>query len=114
MILAQNGDNQYAAAITGKWRNAQYGLTFQFNPDGTFVMVDEGEEARRAAQGEPWTNNESVATTYTVTAAAINMMMVVNGKSHKIRMPYKILDPDTLRIRLWFMTCKLSRIEKEK
>jgi hypothetical protein len=114
MIFAQNGNNhQYVAAINGRWKNDRYGLIFQFNHDGTFIMIDEREKARRAAQGEQRADNENVVTSYTVTAAAINMLMVVDGKSYKIRMPYKIIDPDTLRIHLWFVACELSRIEYE-
>jgi hypothetical protein len=109
MIFAQNGNNHQYAAINGRWKNERYGLIFQFNPDGTFIMIDEGEKARRAAQGGQQANNENVVTSYTVTAAAINMVMVVDGKSHKIRMPYKIIDPDTLRVRLWFVVCEFIK-----
>jgi hypothetical protein len=102
MIFAQNSNNQYAAAINGRWKNDREGLTFQFNPDGTFIMAEESEEARRAAQGEQRANNERVTTsvngTYTVTATAVNMVMVVDGKSHRIRMSYKIIDIDTLQM----------------
>jgi hypothetical protein len=102
MIFAQNSNNQYAAAINGKWKNDREGLTFQFNPDGTFVMAEESEEARRAAQSEQGANSESVITsvngTYTVTATVINMVMAVDGKSHRIRMSYKIIAPDTLQM----------------
>lgn len=102
MIFAQNGNNQYAASINGRWKNDGEGLIFQFNSDGTFIMAEESEEARRAAQGEERANNESVVTsvngTYTATATVINMVMVVDGKSHRIRMSYKIIDPDTLQM----------------
>jgi hypothetical protein len=36
--------------------------------------------------------------TYTATAAAINMVIAVDGRTHRIRMSYKIIDADTLQM----------------
>ncbi|MDR1095849.1 MAG: hypothetical protein LBL31_05625, partial [Spirochaetaceae bacterium] len=95
MVFAQNSANQYTA-INGRWKNEKEALIFQFNPDGTFTMTEESEEARRAVQREQRASGESAAAgmsgTYTATAAAINMVIAVDGRTHRIRMSYKIID----------------------
>jgi hypothetical protein len=102
MVFAQNSANQYTVALNGRWKNEGEALIFQFNPDGTFSMTEESEEARRAAQREQRASNESAAAgmsgTYTATATAINMVIAVDGKTHRIRMSYKIIDTETLQM----------------
>jgi hypothetical protein len=69
-------------------------------------MSEDGEEARKALEAEQRSRGEAVMTsiggTYTVSkgvfSTAINMVMMVDGKSHRIRMSYKKVDPDTLQI----------------
>jgi hypothetical protein len=64
------------------------------------------ETARQAIEQEQRTRGESVITsvdgTYELTkglfGTAINMVMRVDGKDHKIRMSYKRIDADTLQL----------------
>jgi hypothetical protein len=103
-VFAQ--DDPYRAEVTGTWMHEKEGLTFQFNADGTFTMSEDGEETRKAIEAEQRRRGETVATsvsgTYTVSkgafSTAINMVMIVDGKSHRIRMSYKKIDADTLQI----------------
>jgi hypothetical protein len=100
LIFAQ--DEQYRAEVTGTWRHDGEGMTFRFNADGTFTMSEDGEEARKAMEAESRGRGEAVTTsaggTYTVTRGAINMVMVVDGKSHRLRMSYRKIDADTLQM----------------
>jgi hypothetical protein len=106
LVFAQNDSDPYRTELTGTWIHEKEGLTFQFNSDGTFTMSEEGEEARKAIETEQRARGETAATsvsgTYTVSkgvfSTAINMVMVVDGKSHRIRMSYKKVDADTLQI----------------
>jgi hypothetical protein len=92
----------YAAAIIGTWKHDKEGLTFQFNADGTFTMGEEGEAARRAIEQEQRDRGESAITsvsgTYTATKNRIEMLMFVDGKTHKIPMSYRKVDGNTLRL----------------
>jgi hypothetical protein len=106
LVFAQESSEQYRTEVTGTWRHEKEGLTFQFNADGTFTMSEDGEEARKALEAEQRERGEAVITsiggTFTVSkgvfSTAINMVMIVDGKSHRIRMSYKKVDADTLQI----------------
>jgi hypothetical protein len=91
-----------SADVTGTWKHNKEGLTFQFNTDGTFTMGEENEAARRAIEQEQRNRGESVITsvdgTYTVTRNRIEMLMYVDGKTHKISMSYRKIDDNTLRL----------------
>jgi hypothetical protein len=97
-VFAQNTN----AEIIGTWKHDKEGLTFQFNADLSFTMGEEGEEARAAIEQEQRAKGEAVITsvggTYTVTGSRIEMLMTVDGKTHKVRMSYKLIDRDTLRL----------------
>jgi hypothetical protein len=99
-VFAQ--EEQYRVELIGTWRHEKEGLTFQFNADGTFTMSEDGEETRKALEAEQRRRGEAITTsvsgTYTVARGAINMVMVVDGKSHRIRMAYKKIDADTLQM----------------
>ena len=88
--------------IIGTWKHNREGLTFQFNADGTFTMGEESEEARRALKQEQRRRGESAITsvsgTYTVTESRIEMILFVDGKTHKVRMRWKLINADTLRL----------------
>jgi hypothetical protein len=98
-LFSQTADT---AGITGTWKHDKEGLTFQFNADGTFTMGEEGEAARKAIEQEQRNRGESVITsvsgTYTVTTNRIEMLMFVDGKTHKIRMAWNRVDTNTLRL----------------
>jgi hypothetical protein len=97
-LSAQND----ASAIIGTWKHDKEGLTFQFNADGTFTMGEEGEAARKAVEREQRGRGESATTsvsgTYTVTRNRIEMLLFVDGKTHKIPMSYRKVDDNTLRL----------------
>ncbi|MDR1286080.1 MAG: hypothetical protein LBK08_00570 [Treponema sp.] len=99
-VFAQ--DDPYRAEVIGTWRHEKEGLTFQFNADGSFTMSEDGEEARKTIESEPRSRGEvmaaSVGGTYTVTRGVINMVMVVDGKSHRLRMSYRKIDTDTMQM----------------
>jgi hypothetical protein len=99
-VFAQ--EEQYRAEVTGTWRHEGEGMTFQFNADGTFTMSEDSEETRKALEAESRRRGEAMAAsgggTYTVARGAINMVMVVDGKSHRLRMAYKKIDADTLQL----------------
>jgi hypothetical protein len=105
-VFAQDSSDRYRAEVTGTWKHEGEGLTFQFNTDGSFTMSEEGEEARKALEAEQRERGEAVMTsiggTYTVSKGVfnttINMVMIVDGKSHRIRMSYKKVDADMLQI----------------
>jgi hypothetical protein len=90
------------AGIIGTWKHDKEGLTFQFNADGTFTMGEEGEAARKAIEQEQRGRGESVITsvsgTYTVTGNKIEMLMFVDGKTHRVRMTWRLIDINTLRL----------------
>ncbi|MDR1248647.1 MAG: hypothetical protein LBK63_05015 [Treponema sp.] len=102
LVFAQDGSEQYRAEVTGTWKHEREGLTFQFNADGSFTMSEDGAEARKAMEAESRRRGEAAATsvggTYTVARGVINMVMVVDGKSHRLRMAYKKIDADTLQM----------------
>jgi hypothetical protein len=99
-VFAQ--EEQYRAEVTGTWKHEREGLTFQFNADGTFTMSEEGEDARRSIEAESRRRGEamsaSVGGTYTVTRGAINMVMIVDGKNHRLRMSYRKTGADALQM----------------
>jgi hypothetical protein len=101
-IFAQDDGEQSRAEVAGTWRHEKEGLTFQFKADGTFTMSEDGEEARKAIEAESRKRGEAMATsvggTYTVAKGVINMVMAVDGKSHRLRMKYKKLNADTLQL----------------
>jgi hypothetical protein len=84
------------------WKHDKEGLTFQFNDDGTFTMGEESEATRRAIEQEQRNRDESVITsvngTYTVNGSRIEMLMFVDGKTHKVRMTWKLIDANTLHL----------------
>jgi hypothetical protein len=90
------------SGVAGTWRHDKEGLTFQFNVDGTFTMGEEGEAVRQAVEQEQRRRGESVVTsvsgTYTVTKNRIEMLIYVDGKTHKVRMAWKLIDANTLRL----------------
>jgi hypothetical protein len=89
-----------SAGIMGTWKHDKEGLTFRFNADGTFTMSEEGEAARQAIEQEQRERGESVITgvggTYTVSGSRIEMLMFVDGKTHKVRMRWRLVDANTL------------------
>jgi hypothetical protein len=91
-----------STGIVGSWKHNKEGLTFQFNADGTFTMGEEGEVARSAIEQEQHRRGESmiasVSGTYTVAGNRIEMLMFVDGKTHKVRMTWKLVDTNTLRL----------------
>jgi hypothetical protein len=91
-----------SAGIIGTWKHGKEGLTFQFNADSTFTMGEEREAARRAIEQEQHKRGESVMTsvsgTYTASGSRIEMLMFVDGKTHKVRMTWKLVDANTLRL----------------
>jgi hypothetical protein len=97
-VFGQNSDN---AEIVGTWTH-EGGLVYQFNADGTFSMSVEGGKAEQDAQSVQDKIGKVVSTrtegTYTVTQWSINMIVMVNGKSRRMRMAYRKIDPDTLRL----------------
>jgi hypothetical protein len=99
-VFAQ--EEQYRAEVIGTWRHEKEGMTFQFNADGTFTMSEDNEETRKAMETETRGRGEAMATsiggTYTVARGAINMVMIVDGKSHRLRMSYRKIDADTLQM----------------
>ncbi|MDR1216886.1 MAG: hypothetical protein LBK25_09405 [Treponema sp.] len=101
LAFAQEG-NGLLADLIGTWRHEKEGLTFQFNVDGTFSMSEDGEEARKAIESESRKRGEAMSTsvggTYSMSKGVINMVMNVDGKSHRIRMSYKKVNSDTLQI----------------
>jgi hypothetical protein len=100
--FAQENGEQSRAEVAGMWRHEKEGLTFQFKADGTFTMAEDGEEARKAVEAESRKRGEamtaSIGGTYTVAKGVINMVMAVDGKSHRLRMKYKKLNADTLQL----------------
>jgi hypothetical protein len=98
-VFAQDGNT---TEVIGAWRHEKEGLTFQFKTDGTFTMSEDGEETRKALEAESRGRGEAMATsvggTYTVTRNAINMVMIVDGKNHRLRMSYKRTTADTLQM----------------
>ncbi|MDR2803655.1 MAG: hypothetical protein LBB22_05135 [Treponema sp.] len=74
----------------------------QCNADGTFTMGEESEAARQAIEKEQRGRGESVTTsvsgTYTVIGNKIEMLMFVDGKTHKVRMTWRLVDINTLRL----------------
>ena len=98
-VFAQNAAN---TEVIGTWKHDKEGLTFQFNADLSFTMGEEGEDARAAIEQEQRARGEAVITsvsgTYTVTGSRIEMLMAVDGKTHKVRMSYRLVDRDTLRL----------------
>jgi hypothetical protein len=102
LVFAQDGSDRYSAEVAGTWRHEKEGLTFQFNADGTFTMSEDGEDARKALEAEQRKRGEAITTsiggTYTVSKTAINMVMIADGKNHRIRMSYKKVGADTLQI----------------
>ncbi|MDR1126712.1 MAG: hypothetical protein LBL06_01140 [Treponema sp.] len=101
LAFAQEG-NSLLSEVTGMWRHEKEGLTFQFNVDGTFSMSEDGEEARKAIESESRKRGEAMSTsvggTYTVSKGVINIVMNVDGKSHRLRMSYKKVNADTLQL----------------
>jgi hypothetical protein len=91
-----------ASGIVGTWKHDKEGLTFQFNAGGTFTMGEESEEARRAIEQEQRSRGESVITsvsgTYTVSGSRVEMLMLVDGKTHKVRMSFRLMNANTLRL----------------
>jgi hypothetical protein len=91
-----------SATIIGTWKHDKEGLTFQFNADGTFAMGEGSEAARQAVEQEQRSRGESVITsvsgTYTVNGNRIEMLMFVDGKTHKVRMTWRLIDANTLRL----------------
>ncbi|MDR1147106.1 MAG: hypothetical protein LBK66_00585 [Spirochaetaceae bacterium] len=91
-----------STGVTGTWKHEKTGLTFQFNADGTFTMGEEDEAARKAIEQEQRRRGERVITsvsgTYTVTGNRIEMLMLVDGKTHKARMTWRLIDANTLRL----------------
>jgi hypothetical protein len=96
--FAQNDNPE----VAGTWRHEKEGLTFQFNTDGSFTMSEDSEETRKALENEQRGRGEAIATsvggTYTVSKGVINMVMSVDGKSHRLRMKYKKPASDTLQL----------------
>ncbi|MDR1453699.1 MAG: hypothetical protein LBJ25_06995 [Candidatus Margulisbacteria bacterium] len=95
------------AEVVGIWKHNKEGLAFQFNADGTFAMLESGEEARKAIEAEQQARGEAVITsvggTYTLGqglfgAPRVNMALEVDGQAHKIGMSYKKIDADTLQL----------------
>ncbi|MDR2792685.1 MAG: hypothetical protein LBB61_03330 [Treponema sp.] len=91
-----------SAGIMGTWKHDKEGLTFRFNAGGAFTMSEESEAARKAAEQEQRARGESVITgvsgTYTVSGNKIEMLMLVDGKTHKVRMTWRLVDANTLRL----------------
>jgi hypothetical protein len=100
LVFAQ--DDQYRAEVAGTWKHEKEGLTFRFNADGTFAMSEDGAEARKAIEAEQRRRGEaaitSVGGTYTVARGALNMVMAVDGKNHRLRLRYKKLEAETLQM----------------
>jgi hypothetical protein len=86
IIIKKSCNNQYATIIKGRWKKGEKGWTPRFNPDGTFILVEESEEAWKASRRERRSNNKSVASNfsgaYIVTATTINMVMVVESNKY--------------------------------
>jgi hypothetical protein len=97
-LFAQTGSSE----VVGTWKHDKEGLTFKFNADGSFTMGEEGEAARQTIEQEQRGQGEVVVTsvdgTYTVNKGKIEMLMFVDGKTHKVRMSYKLIDANTLRM----------------
>ena len=91
-----------STGIIGMWKHDKEGLTFQFNADGSFTMGEEGETARQAVEQEQRGLSESAAAsvsgTYTVTGNRIDMLMLVDGKNHRVRMTFRLMNANTLRL----------------
>ncbi|MDR2394577.1 MAG: hypothetical protein LBD93_10555 [Treponema sp.] len=102
LVVHVFGQSQANAGIVRSWKHDKEGLTFQFKADSTFAMGEEGEAARRAIEQEQRSRGESatasVSGTYTVNGSRIEMLMVVDGKTHKVRMSWKLIDANTLRL----------------
>jgi hypothetical protein len=100
--FAQESGEPSGAEVVGTWRHEKEGLTFQFNTDGSFTMSEDSEETRKALETETRGRGEAVSTsvggTYTVAKGVINMVMAVDGKSHRLRMKYKKRNADTLQL----------------
>jgi hypothetical protein len=98
-LFAQHTGN---AEVIGMWKHNKEGLTFQFNADGTFTMGEESESARQSIEQEQRSRGESVIAsvngTYTVTGRRIEMLMFVDGKTHRVRMTWRLIDVNTLRL----------------
>ncbi|MDR1238855.1 MAG: hypothetical protein LBK27_01955 [Treponema sp.] len=65
-------------------------------------MSEESEAARRAVEQEQRNRGESVVTsvsgTYTVNGNRIEMLMFVDGKTHKVRMTWRFIDSNILQL----------------
>jgi hypothetical protein len=64
------------------------------------LHVGEGEKAKQDTQSVQDKIGKAVSTrtegAYTVAKGSINMTVMVNGKSRRMRMAYRKIDPDTL------------------
>ena len=91
-----------STGIIGMWKHDKEGLTFQFNADGSFTMDEEGAAARQAVEQEQRGRGESAITsvsgTYTLNGGRVEMLMPVDGKTRRVRMTFRLIDANTLRL----------------
>jgi hypothetical protein len=96
------GQQPNNSEVVGTWTH-EGGLVYRFNADGTFSMSVEGEKAKQDAQSVQDRIGKMVSArtqgTYTVTQGSINMIVMVNKKSRRMRMAYRKID-----YTVWFNT----------
>jgi hypothetical protein len=95
------GQQTNNSEVVGTWMH-EGGLVYKFNADGTFSMSVEGEKAERDAQSVQDRIGKMVSArtegAYTVAQGAINMIVMVNKKSRRMRMAYRKIDSGALQM----------------